>query len=122
MGSSLIKNPGKSLLQVSSPYSTIFLPRITKIINPRVPNPRHFHADSDPDPAFNFYADPDPDPAFNFNTDPDQAFHSDVDPDLASKNNADSDPTSRCFNKYRYRVRYYVFLIAVGRGLLLLVC
>ncbi len=82
MGSSLIKNPGKSLLQVSSPYSTIFLPKITKIINSRVLDPRHFNADSDPDPAFNFYTDPDPDPALQFNADPDQAFHSNAE-DLA---------------------------------------
>ncbi len=93
MGSSLIKNPGKSLLQVSSPYSTIFLPKkIKQIINSRVPDPRQFNADSNPDPSLNLYADPDPDPAFHFNADPDQAFCFNADPDPASKDNADPGP------------------------------
>jgi hypothetical protein len=60
-----------------------------------VPDPHHFDADPDADPACYFDADPDADPAHHFDKDPDAnpTFHFGADPDPTFHFDADPDPT-----------------------------
>ncbi len=45
-----------------------------------VPDPHHFDADPDADPACHFYVDPDANPTFHVDADPVPTFHLDADP------------------------------------------